>query len=118
MHPMVMPIIAYEYDKTLAGGAETEGGRRPTVVSTPPAASPELTDRPRRRTFKAADKLRILRQVDEAQPVSDISILTGKITLGPTTIFSAPPTSVIVAATPVKPISPRPGSGPMVRRRG
>src|SRR5271163_4061227 len=75
MHPMVMPIIAYEYDKTLAGGAETEGGRRPTVVSTPPAASPELTDRPRRRTFKAADKLRILRQVDEAQPGSIGAIL-------------------------------------------
>src|SRR5271156_5437604 len=73
MHPMVMPIIAY--DKTLAGGAETEGGRRPTVVSTPPAASPELTDRPRRRTFKAADKLRILRQVDEAQPGSIGAIL-------------------------------------------
>jgi len=75
MHPMVMPIVAYEYDKTLAGGAETEGGRRPTVVSTPPAASPELTDRPRRRTFKAADKLRILRQVDEAQPGSIGAIL-------------------------------------------
>jgi transposase len=66
MDPMVMPIIAY--DRTLAGGAETEGGRRPTVVSAPPAASPELPDRPRRRTFKAADKLRILRQVDEAEP--------------------------------------------------
>src|SRR5271155_2252720 len=75
MHPMVMPIIAYEYDKTLAGGAETEGGRRPTVVSTPPAASPELTDRPRRRTFKAADRLRILRQDDEAQPGSIGAIL-------------------------------------------
>jgi transposase len=63
---MVMPLAPYE--KTLAGGAETEGGRRPTVVSAPPAASPELTQRPRRRTFTAADKLRILRQVDEAGP--------------------------------------------------
>ena len=63
---MVMPFIANE--KTLAGGAETEEGRRPTVVSAPPAASPELRDRPRRRTFTAADKLRILRQVDEAGP--------------------------------------------------
>jgi transposase-like protein len=59
-----MPVIPFE--KTLAGGAETEGGRRPTVVSAPPAASPELGDRPRRRTFTAADKLRILRQVEEA----------------------------------------------------
>src|SRR5271168_2193903 len=63
---MVMPLHAYE--KTLASGAETEGGRRPTVVSAPLAASPELADRPRRRTFTASDKLRILRQVDEAEP--------------------------------------------------
>ena len=63
---MVMPLIPFE--KTLADGAETEGGRRPTVVSAPSAASPELGDRPRRRTFTAADKLRILRQVDEAGP--------------------------------------------------
>ena len=63
---MVMPLHAYE--KTLAGSDETEGGRRPTVVSSLPAASPELLDRPRRRTFTASDKLRILRQVDEAEP--------------------------------------------------
>ena len=61
---MVMPLIHFE--KTLAGAAETEGGRRPSVVLAAPAASPELGDRPRRRTFTAADKLRILRQVDEA----------------------------------------------------
>ena len=63
---MVMPLIPFE--KTLADGAATEGGRRPTVVAAPSAASPELSDRPRRRTFTAADKLRILRQVDEAGP--------------------------------------------------
>ena len=37
-----------------------------STVAAPPAASPELGERPRRRTFTAADKLRILRQVDEA----------------------------------------------------
>jgi transposase-like protein len=63
---MVMRVTPFE--KTLAGGAETEAGRRPTVVLAPPAASPELGDRPRRRTFTAAEKLRILRQVDEAAP--------------------------------------------------
>ena len=63
---MVMPVIPFA--KTLADGAGTEGGRRPTVVSAPPAASPELGERPRRRTFAAADKLRILREVDEAGP--------------------------------------------------
>jgi len=39
-----------------------------STVSSLPAASPELLDRPRRRTFTASDKLRILRQVDEAEP--------------------------------------------------
>lgn len=63
---MVMPV--FHFEKTLAGGAVTEGGRRPSVVTAPPAASPELGERPRRRTFAAADKLRILRQVDEAGP--------------------------------------------------
>ena len=63
---MVMPLILPE--KTLAGGAEPEGGRRPSVVSAPPAASPELGDRPRRRTFPAAEKVRILRDIDNAGP--------------------------------------------------
>jgi transposase len=63
---MVMPVIPFA--KTLADGAGTEGGRRPTVVPAPSAASPELGDRPRRRTFAAAEKLRILRLVDEAGP--------------------------------------------------
>ena len=38
------------------------------VVAEPSAASPELSDRPRRRTFTTAYKLGILRQVDEAGP--------------------------------------------------
>ena len=63
---MVMPVIPFE--KTLADGAATEGGRRPSVVAAPSAASPELPDRPRRRTFTVAYKLGILRQTDEAGP--------------------------------------------------
>jgi len=63
---MVMPLNPLE--KTLGAGAGPEGDRRPTVVPAPAAASPELGDRPRRRTFTAAEKLRILRQVDEAGP--------------------------------------------------
>ena len=63
---MVMPIIRYE--KTLAAsGAATEEGRRPTTVAAPEAASPELSPRARRRSFKAADKLRILAEVDAAR---------------------------------------------------
>src|SRR5450759_1457360 len=47
--------------KTLAAaGADKEDGRRPTIVSAPAAASPELLDRPRRRTFTAQDNLRVL----------------------------------------------------------
>ena len=56
--------------KTLAAaGADKEDGRRPTIVSAPAAASPELLDRPRRRTFTAQDKLRILAEVDRAAGV-------------------------------------------------
>lgn len=63
---MVMPVVPFE--KPLADGAATEGGRKPTVVASPSAASPELPDRPRRRTFTAAYKLGVLRQIEEAEP--------------------------------------------------
>src|SRR5208337_5216478 len=56
--------------KTLAAaGADKEEGRRPTIVSAPAAASPELSGRPRRRTFTAQDKLRILAEADRAAGV-------------------------------------------------
>src|SRR5208337_4733182 len=61
---MVMPPITD--GKTLAAaGAETEDGRRPTIVS----ASAELVGRPRRRSFTAKDKLRILGEADRAAGV-------------------------------------------------
>src|SRR5471032_2168193 len=49
-------------EASAATGPGTEEGRRPGPV----AASPELTDRPRRRTFTAKDKLRILADIDRA----------------------------------------------------
>ena len=49
-----------------AAGAGTEGGRRPTVVPAPAAAAPEMSDRPRRRTFTAQIKLRVLAETDGA----------------------------------------------------
>jgi transposase len=64
---MVMPRTT-SAETFAAAGAETEEGRRPPLVSAPAAASPELLDRPRRRTFTAADKLRILDEVDRAAP--------------------------------------------------
>ena len=65
---MVMPRIKDR--KTLAAaGAEIEEGRRPMIVSPPAAASPELSERPRRRIFTAQDKLRILGEADRAAGV-------------------------------------------------
>ena len=62
---MVMPRITDD-EYPLAAGAETEEGRRPTTVSAPAAASPELSVPPRRRTFSAKEKLRILAELDSA----------------------------------------------------
>lgn len=59
-----MPIVVTQIDA--AAGAGTSAGRRPTVVPAPAATSPELTDRPRRRTFTVQDKLRILAETDRA----------------------------------------------------
>ena len=58
--PMLQPPIDAE------AGATANGGRRPTVVVASASASPELSDRPRRRTFTARDKLRILAETDRA----------------------------------------------------
>jgi len=62
---MVMPRITDD-EYPAAAGAETEEGRRPTLVSAPAAASPELSAPPRRRKFTASDKLRILGEIDRA----------------------------------------------------
>ena len=59
-----MPMPLKQIDA--ASGDGTQTGRRPTVVPSPDAASPELSDRPRRRTFTAHDKLRILAETDRA----------------------------------------------------
>jgi transposase len=63
--PMYLPQPATPVpppDAASVGGPAA--GRRPTVVPAPPAASPELSNRPRRRTFTAQDKLRILAEID------------------------------------------------------
>jgi len=58
-----------------AAGAATNGGRRPTLVAAPASASPELSDRPRRRTFTAQDKLRILAETDRAAETGGIGAI-------------------------------------------
>jgi len=65
---MVMPVLNND-ELLAAAGAATQEGRRPTMVAAPEAASPELLKRPLRRTFTARDKLRILREADEAKDV-------------------------------------------------
>ena len=61
---MVMPIKDKKLDG--AAGAGAVGGLRPTAVPAPAAAAPELSDRPRRRTFTVGDKLRFLAEIDRA----------------------------------------------------
>jgi transposase-like protein len=53
-------------------GAATTVGLRPPLVAVPASASPELSDRPRRRTFTAQDKLRILAETDRAADTGGI----------------------------------------------
>lgn len=61
---MVMPNMPTEPSAETGPGMEE--GRRPTIVPGPVAASPELSGRPRRRTFTVKDKLRILADTDRA----------------------------------------------------
>src|SRR6202167_1157027 len=65
-----MPMVQTPIDA--ATGAGSSGGRRPRLVAAPVAASPELADRPRRRTFTAQDKLRILAATDGAAATGGI----------------------------------------------
>src|SRR5271167_1765717 len=56
--------------------AGMKAGRKPTtVVRPPPAASPELSPRPQRRTFSATAKLRILEETDRAADTGGIAAI-------------------------------------------
>ena len=70
---MVMPNMLTE--PSAATGPGTEESRRPTIVSGPVAASPELTAAPRRRSFTARDKLRILAEIDRAAGTGGIGAI-------------------------------------------
>jgi transposase-like protein len=50
-------------------------GRRPTIVTAPAAVSPEISERPRRRTFTVQDKLRILAETDRAVDTGQIGAI-------------------------------------------
>ncbi len=70
---MVMPNTNAQ--TMAAAGAGTAKGRRPTVVPAPAAANPEVSERPRRRTFTAKEKLRILQEADRASGAGEIGAL-------------------------------------------
>ena len=70
---MVMPNMLTE--SSTETGPGTEEGRRPTIVPGPVAASPELTDRPRRRSFTAQAKLRILADIDRVAGTGGIGAI-------------------------------------------
>ena len=64
-----MPMIATQ-NQTEADAA-LDDGCRPTVVTAPASVSPELSNRPQRRTFTTADKLRILAATDRVAKRTD-----------------------------------------------
>ena len=68
-----MPMPLTQNDA--ASGAGINGGRRPTVVPTPDAASPEISATPRRRTFTAQEKLRILAETDRAAETGKVGAI-------------------------------------------
>lgn len=68
-----MPMLPI-HNETEAGAASGEG-RRATVVAAPASVSSELSNRPRRRTFTAADKQRILAATDRAAETGGIGAI-------------------------------------------
>jgi transposase len=70
---VVMPNNNGPIGLTKAAGLNE--GRKPTTVPSPPAASPELSPRPRRRTFSATAKLRILEETDRAADTGGIAAI-------------------------------------------
>src|SRR5450755_1370604 len=70
---MVMP--RNESKTNGAAGVDAEGSRRPTAVPAPAAAAAEMSDQPRRRTFTAQTKLRVLAEIDGATDVGGIGAI-------------------------------------------
>jgi transposase len=68
-----MPML--DAQTNAGAGAAPNEGHRPTVVAAPAPASPEFSARPRRRTFTAKDKLRILTSTDQAAGTGEIGAI-------------------------------------------
>jgi transposase len=67
--PNKTPLPAVE------AGTAPASGEPLRVVAAPAAASPELSPRPKRRTFTAAEKLRILAETDRAADTGGIAAI-------------------------------------------
>src|ERR1700722_5606317 len=67
-----MPMLRTHNDVEAGASA---GDRRLTIVAAPASVSPELSGRPRRRTFTARDKLRILAATDRAAETGGIGAI-------------------------------------------
>lgn len=72
---MPMPTLNDVPSETSAAAADGLSDRKPTTVSPPVTSSPELTARPRRRSFTAEDKLRILAETDRAAQTGEIGAI-------------------------------------------
>lgn len=71
-----MVVPSKEAKTNAAAGIDAEGGRRPTAVPAPATAGSELLDpRPRRRTFTAQTKLRVLAETDGAADLGGIGAI-------------------------------------------
>src|SRR5271169_4631784 len=57
------------------GAARAGSDRRPSVVPAPAATASEMSDRPRRRTFTAQTKLRVLAETDGAAGIGGIGAI-------------------------------------------
>ena len=68
-----MPM--FQTPNNTGAGAAPDGSRGLTVVAAPAPVSPELSARPRRRTFTAKDKVRILTAVDQATGTGGIGAI-------------------------------------------
>jgi transposase len=68
-----MPMLSPEND--VEAGAAAGGSRRTAIVAAPASVSPELSGRPRRRTFTTRDKLRVLAATDSAAETGGIGAI-------------------------------------------
>jgi transposase-like protein len=68
-------VMQHKDEKTDGAGAGAEGSRRPSAVPAPAVTSPEMSDRPRRRTFTVQTKLRVLAETDGAADAGGIGAI-------------------------------------------